>query len=302
MKTFWKKLAEVILGGSLKAILQILHYVPLRVLQLTGRQLGKLFFLLDTRMKRATLVNLKLCFPEKAETEILALALRSLQSTGQVVTEAGLMLGKRNKTTDDCIKSVEGDNLLCGSGETGILLLVPHFGNWELINYYVSSRYSLVALYDPPKLKSLDSTLLKLRKKSGGVLVPTNATGLRRVYKALKEGEIVGLLPDQVPGRAAGEYVPFFGVPALTMTLASRLIRQTGARVVFGYALRLPNHEGFKIVFSAAANTFHGADDVECLSVINHHIEKIVSLQIDQYQWEYKRFKRASKSTIDRYR
>jgi len=302
MKTFREKAVEAVLGGALEIVVRVLRIVPLSILQWGGRRLGELFFYLDTRMKRVTLVNLKLCFPEQGEAEIRTLALRSLQSTGQVVAEAGLVLGKINSATERCIKTVEGDALLRGRNGAGVLLLVPHFGNWELINYYVSSRHNLLALYDPPKLKSLDSALLKLRKKSGGELYPANPAGLRQMFKALKRGKIVGLLPDQVPERTAGVYVPFFGVPALTMTLVSRLIHQTGARVVFGYALRLPNSQGFQICFSAATDTLYKADSLGCLQAINAHIEEIVSQATDQYQWEYKRFKRGPDKAVDRYR
>ena len=302
MKKIWERLQAGLLGKLLESAVWFLGLVPLRGLQWAGRRLGDLFYYLNTRMKRVTLVNLELCFPELSRLEIRELALRSLRSTGQLVVEAGIVFGNAGKRPHHYIESVEGDALLDTGDGIGVLLLIPHFGNWEFINNYVCARHNPVVMYEPAKIKGLDIALQRLRKKSGIELYPANIRGLRKLYKALKQGRIVGLLPDQVPKKKAGIYVPFFGVPALTMTLAFRLIQTTGARVVFGHSLRLPDYRGFQIRFTQADDALYAADEAQCLVAINTRIEEIVSQQVDQYQWEYKRFKHAPNKKADRYR
>ncbi len=302
MKKIWAKLQAGILGGALEFTVWFLSFIPLPALQWSGKRLGDLFYYLNTRMKQVTLVNLKLCFPALSNSERNNLALSSLRSTGQLVMEAGVVFGKGGRRANRYIESVKGAALLDIHDGVGVLLLIPHYGNWELINNYVSARHNPVVMYEPAKIKGLDTALQKLRNKSGIELFPANTWGLRKLYQALKQGRVVGLLPDQVPKRKSGLYVPFFGVPALTMTLAYRLIQRTGARVVFGHSLRLPEYRGFQIRFTEAHDGLYTADEAQCLLAINSRIEEIVSQQPDQYQWEYKRFKQAPDKDTDRYR
>ena len=98
------------------------------------------------------------------------------------------------------------------------------------------------------------------------------------------------MLPDQVPPPSGGEFAPFFGVPALTMTLLNRLQQKTGAAVVIGYARRVDG--GFRIVFRAAASGIDSEDLGTGLAALNHCVELTALDAIEQYQWEYKRFKR----------
>lgn len=274
----------------------------LKILQSLGRFLGMLAFALNTRMKKVTKVNLQICFPELSEQELLALTRSSLQATAQVLTEASILAGRTENIISKYITRVKGEEVFKQKNSKGVLLLVPHFGNWEFINLFVSHEYNMQALYAPPKQNYMLRPLLAFRKKHGGELYPATAFGVRQVLKALKQGRIVGLLPDQVPERKAGLHVPFFGVPALTMTLVARLIQRTGAQVVFGYARRLPEAEGFELVFSAAESAVYDTNEYISLSAINAGIEKIVSLHREQYQWEYKRFKRGADRNIDIYK
>ncbi|MBV1905489.1 MAG: lysophospholipid acyltransferase family protein [Pseudomonadales bacterium] len=299
-----KNAPTTLLFCILRFVVYVMRKLPLGLLQRVGALLGRLSFVLGTRMKKVTLINLKLCYPEWGATELNRLALDSLRSTAYVATEFGIATGDAKNNISRYLVSVKGESLLTknATDARGILLLVPHFGNWEFINMYVSYLHGLTALYVPPKSHFIDNFVLALRKSNGGKLYAADTPGLRAIYKALKGGEIVGLLPDQVPLRSAGTHVPFFGKPALTMTLAARLIERTCARVVFGYALRLPDAKGFEIVFTEADDAVYAEEQNICLAAINKHIEDIVNLNPAQYQWEYKRFKRGPEGSVDVYR
>ena len=117
-------------------------------------------------------------------------------------------------------------------------------------------------------------------------------SGLRALYAALRDGDAVGLLPDQVPPARSGEYAPFFGRDALTMTLAHRLIEKFEPCVVLCYAQRLPKAAGFRLGFERLPDVERAANLHESLVAMNGAIERIVSLDPAQYQWEYRRFRR----------
>ena len=205
------------------------------------------------------------------------------------------MLWSRDDRWKSLIVDVEGVEIIDearGSGR-GVLVLVPHFGNWEILNLFLGARYGLTALYDPPRIRSFDPILLDGRTRTGSALVPLTASGIRSMYNALKEGRVAALLPDQVPAISAGEYVPFFGRPALTMTFAHRLSSKLRPRLVMGHARRLPRAAGFSLGFDGLPGLEDRTDPHEFLVEMNRAIERLVAIDPAQYQWEYKRFKRA---------
>jgi Kdo2-lipid IVA lauroyltransferase/acyltransferase len=119
-------------------------------------------------------------------------------------------------------------------------------------------------------------------------LAPANLGGVRLLLKALRRGEAVGILPDQVPGGGEGIWVDFFGRPAYTMTLAGKLAQATGATILLTAAIRLPDGAGYAIHFSEFVGNPAGEDGVRAL---NAAIEDTVRLEPSQYLWSYNRYK-----------
>ncbi len=186
--------------------------------------------------------------------------------------------------------SLEGDDLLStGPGGPGVLVLVPHFGNWEYLAL-ILGRHGVAALYDPPRIRSLDGLIRDARSRTGATLLPIGTAGLRRLFRTLADGGVTAVLPDQVPKRNAGVYADFFGRPALTMTLAQRLAARTSARVVLGSAVRCPG--GFRVRFLELGSALRDPDPVVSATAMNRAIEALIRTEPEQYQWEYKRFKR----------
>ena len=120
----------------------------------------------------------------------------------------------------------------------GVILLGPHIGNWEFTSHYLANRYPFAAMYRPTRIREIDEALRKSRERIGAELVPATGTGLRRICRILKGGGLVGILPDQEPHKGHGVFAPFFGVPALTMTLVGDLHREFGSPVLFGWMER----------------------------------------------------------------
>lgn len=196
----------------------------------------------------------------------------------------------------DLIQEIEGEELLdeYQGSKQGLLLLAPHLGNWELAGLFFASRYKMAALYSPPNQPGLENYIKTVRSRSGSELVATDRRGIMRLFAILREGGVVGILPDQTPRREGGEFAPFFGIPAITMTLASKLVHKTGAVPLITYAHRLPDGRGFKIVIRKAEAGMTSKDMTESLTALNQSVEKCIAEAPEQYQWEYKRFRRTA--------
>jgi KDO2-lipid IV(A) lauroyltransferase len=191
----------------------------------------------------------------------------------------------------DSIVEVHGRELLddARAEGKGVIILAPHFGNWEVLNFWLSSHFPFTAMYEPPKLAPLDPIIRAGRERCGASLVPTNPRGVAALLKALKRSEAVGILPDQEPSWGSGVFAPFFERPAYTATLLPKLVSRTNARVVTGVALRRPGR-GFALYFLAADERVYDEDETISCSGVNASIEAVIALDPAQYQWEYKRY------------
>lgn len=175
----------------------------------------------------------------------------------------------------------------------GVILLAPHLSNWEIFGPVVAGNgIKSNFMYKPPKIQAVDRLLKATRSRANINLAPANRSGVASLLKALKAGELVGILPDQVPELDGGVYAEFFNQPALTMTLASRLIQRTNAKVYCGFAKRQPNRKGFKLIIMPADEKVYDDDLVSSVQGVNDSVQKCVEMAVDQYQWEYKRFRR----------
>ena len=169
----------------------------------------------------------------------------------------------------------------------GLLFLTPHMGCFEVSGLYIAERMPITVLYRPPRLAWLEQVMRKGRERSQMRLARTDMSGVRLLFKALKRGEAIGLLPDQVPGAGEGEWAQFFGRPAYTMTLVGRLLESTGAIALMIYVERLPRGEGYVIRFTA----LDFVPSVPITQQINAALEKVVRACPAQYLWSYNRYK-----------
>lgn len=168
----------------------------------------------------------------------------------------------------------------------GIVFLTPHLGCFEITSLYYATRHPIQVLYRPPRQPWLEPLIYAGRERGQVNLAPTNLRGVRSLLRALKRGEAVGILPDQVPSAGEGEWADFFGRPAYTMTLVSRLVEATGATVLLAFGERLPRGNGYIIHFRPLAG-----NGVATPATLNHEIEKLVRECPQQYLWSYARYK-----------
>src|SRR5262249_3395693 len=129
----------------------------------------------------------------------------------------------------------------------GVIFLTPHIGSFEVAVQYAASHAPITAMYRPPRQSVLEPLIRRGRRRGDGRLATADMEGGVKGLGALRKGEWVGILPDQVPSRGEGEWADFFGRPAYTMTLVHRLQASSGATVVLGMCERLANGEGYRI-------------------------------------------------------
>lgn len=267
--------------------------LPLGLLRALGYLLGTLVWWMNGRSAKVTRINIGLCFPELSPAEQNLLCKQSLRETAKTAAEAGAIWRNSWNWLDSKIVAKEGDDLLRSklAAGKGVLVLAPHHGNWEVVAPYLASVANLTAMYQPLDNPRMDELVLAGRSKLNITMAPTNRKGVMMLFKALQGGTIVGILPDQVPGKdAGGEIAPFMGQPANTMTLVHGLIQRTGCAVCSCYAERVPG--GFKIIVMEADDSIYSPDQQESVTGLNKSVEACVRRAPAQYQWEYKRFNR----------
>lgn len=170
----------------------------------------------------------------------------------------------------------------------GVIYLTPHLGCFDVAALWAAQRRPITVLYRPPKMAFLQPLIEAGRGRDRVQLAPANLGGVRLLLKALRRGDAVGILPDQVPAEGEGVWVDFFGRPAYTMTLAGKLAQATGATILMTAAVRLAHGAGYALHFAEFTGNPAGEEGVRAL---NAAIERTVALEPSQYLWSYNRYK-----------
>ena len=177
----------------------------------------------------------------------------------------------------------------------GVVFLTPHMGCFEITAQGLAARYGaeygpITVLYRPARQAALAPVIETARRREGLETAPTTLAGVRQMIKALRAGRAVGLLPDQVPPDGMGQWVPFFGKQAYTMTLAARLVLQTGATPMLVWGERLPRGQVFRLRFEPLSEPL-SADLDTAVAQINREMERLIRQCPQQYLWGYGRYK-----------
>ena len=259
-----------------------------------GAGMGYIMRYIPSSFASVTRANIGVCFPHLSAEEQDALANQSMVETMIQSLEILRAWGKPANDSAAEVIEEEGLELLLDyeAQEKGFIILVPHIGNWEILIYRMARDHEPTVIYQPPKEPALDEFILNARQKNPSIkLVPTNHRGVAQLLKTVKKGGMVGILPDQNPDARDAPFAPFFGHPAQTVGLVNTLVQRTGCNVVMGYVVRIKG--GYKLIFSKPADPAIGDEDEAIgLAALNNSVQAVVERFPEQYQWEYKRFKR----------
>ncbi len=292
------------LGGLLKSLIVFFSWFSLAWNQRLGRGIGRLLIWWPNSQKKITLKNIQVAFPTLSADEQKVLLHKSLLELGKTITELGPMWCWSGQKILPLIKEVKGQALLDDAiaKQKGVIFLGPHIGCWELNAIFLANRYPSTFLYQPPNVSSVGAFMKSARSRFGGKLVPTDLRGVRTLIKALKNSEVTGILPDQDPGASGGVYAPFFGRPARTMTLVSKLVQRTECATLFMVMERLPNAEGYCLHLLPAGSDIGSTDELLATTALNAGVEACIALTPEQYLWSYKRFRKPPPGVTDIYK
>lgn len=225
----------------------------------------------------------------------------SVAQTGRMVAEVPWLWFRPGNRALAPLVQWDGEALIdrALSRGCGLLLYTPHMGNFEMAARAYAERFGvrqpITVLYRPARKPWLARLQTTAREHAGMKAAPATLAGVRQLIRALRKGETVGLLPDQVPPSGQGVWAPFFGAPAYTMTLAARLAQQTGATVLFLWCERRARGAGFVYHLRELREAMpDGADDADGLAgaaVINRAVEVLIRECPSQYLWGYNRYK-----------
>lgn len=291
-----KTIRSTLQAGLAKTIINVMAYFSIKTCHRLGSLIGLISLMIPNRNRFVTEKNIELCFPSMTAKQQHQLTRNSLIEMGKTFTEAGPMWKWRKEKLFNLIKAVHGEELIhkALNNKRGVILAMPHLGNWELLSLYSSANYSSTSMYQKPKLKQLDAIIKHGRERLGATLVPADNVGVRAMLKSLKNKGVVCILPDQEPNTGTGIFAPFFGQQAYSMTLVSRLAKKTQASVIIAFAKRLSSGEGYEIIFTdlpEMKDKLNAETLDESVVYLNNELEKIIKDVPEQYQWSYKRFR-----------
>ncbi len=280
----------------MNALLRWLATWPLGRLHALGSFLGWVTWLLSPTYRRRLRANADLAGLTPAQRRA------SVAQAGQMAAEAPWLWLRDGTVSPFC--RWEGAELVeqAFARGKGLVILTPHLGCFEITARAFAERWGdtrpLTVLYRPSRKAALRELEETARARPGMDTAPATLSGVRQMLRALKRGETVGLLPDQVPPEGMGAWAPFFGRDAYTMTLAAKLVRQTGADWLLMWAERLPGGRGFILHVSAPQQPLPGAGEADsealqqaCARRINEEMERLIMLKPAQYLWGYHRYK-----------
>jgi KDO2-lipid IV(A) lauroyltransferase len=254
--------------------------LPLRWAQSVGALAGRLAMALSSGFRRKSSENLAL-----AGLLDPARLRRTAEEVGRAAAETPFVWFAPHDRVEALIR-VEGQEVLdrARAGGRGVILLTPHLGCFEAAARAVARSGPITVLYKPPRLDAMRRLVETGRESPGVRPVPASAAGVRGLRRALKRGEAIGVLPDQVPSDGDGVWAAFFGRPAYTMTLPHRLARMTGASVLMACGERLAQGAGWRVRFEP----LEGEATPEA---VNRAMEAMIRRLPDQYFWGYNRYK-----------
>lgn len=288
-----------LLAALLYALAWCIARLPWRVLAAVADAIAARALRRNSREARVAARNLELAYPDLLASEREALRREVLRTTARQTLETLRLWTSPpagNLARIDEAFGVERFDAALAAGR-GLIVVAPHYGNWELLNQWLAAKTPLAILYAPPESAVGDAFLQRVRAAHGEAdrvtQIRAEAAGARQLFKWLQSGDVVGILPDQQPKQGDGEFAPFFGRPALTMSLLGRLASRTGATVLVAWCERIGEDAGgprFALHIEATPDDVAHRDVATAVAALNRAVEHVARRDPAQYQWTYKRF------------
>lgn len=236
-------------------------------------------------------LNLKIALPELSSSQQERIIKQAISNEVQSYFEFFHIWGATNQENIQRIHHIQGAEYFHQAlkEQKGVVLIVPHFGTWEVMNAWCAQFTDMTILYKPVKNKIADQFVREARSREQANLVPTNESGVREILKALKKGGTTVILPDHSPN-IESEMVDYFGIPLYSSNLTAKLVQKTKVKALFLYAKR--NHaNGFDMYIEPMSEQIYQGTANDGTKVIHEKIEALIRTYPEHYHWSYKRFK-----------
>ncbi len=271
----------------LKLFFKCFAILSLPTLHKLGATLGWIIYFYSPKSAKIMKENIRNSSLANSDQAFKHILHENITETGKSILETLGIWQKKETELLAMIKQVHGWPLIKEALQQGkgLIFLTPHLGCFEITSIYYGSKHPITVLYRAPKMSWLTPLIQAGRTRTGVSLAEANASGVRKLMQALKRGEAIGILPDQIPAAGEGEWADFFGKPAYTMTLASKLAEKTGAAVIMAYGKRLANGAGYEIHLQKI-------ESIATPALLNMAIEQQIAQKPSQYLWRYNRYKK----------
>ena len=264
---------------------------PWLFIRILWNLVGRFVYYSHRREVHDARVNLSIAFPDMKKNNLEDLLKKSLCENAITFFEMPKIWLRKSNIS----KKVDANGLpekmheLTKKGK-GLILACPHHGNWEMVPYGVDKNLKITALYRPPRNKILEPIMNQGRSKYIN-MVPTSISGIKALHRALKNDDVILILPDQVPklSGSAAIKAPFFGRESITMSLLSKLAAKHQAPVLVVWAERKLN-KNYKMKFFEIGDDIRAKNPEISALALNKAIEECVISSPSQYQWSYRRY------------
>lgn len=271
-------------------IVWLLHFLPLPLLACVGQGLGVLLYWFGRERRRVARINLRLCFPQMSERVREQLLRRHFRAFARSLLERGIVWWSSAARIQKVVR-IEGIEHWNAVRDKPVIWLAPHFVGLDMGGVRLTTEFPLVSMYSRQKNPVFNALLLHSRSRFGMSHLVSRQDGIKPVIKTIKSGVPFYYLPDNDFGARDAVFVPFFKVPAATITGLSRLAKLTGAAVVPCVTRQLPGAGGYVLKFYPAWRDFPSNDVEADTQRMNAFIEERVLEMPEQYIWLHKRFK-----------
>jgi KDO2-lipid IV(A) lauroyltransferase len=286
----------------MKILFTFLSIIPKSIYRLSIR--AYLFTGLHTFTKsyKVTLSNIKIVRPFFTEAEAIKESRISYFESLLSIYETFYSWSRNPATINNNVLVVKNNFILQKyiQNQNGLVIVAIHNRSVDMLLSWINSQTKTVSLYKKIKLKALDKYVRKIRENKINKTFETSVAGVKKIFKSLKNNEVIAIASDQVPARGHGEYVEFFGRMAYTTTLVPRLAYKTKKPVIFCCLNSESNSDYLSINIEPSHQSLF--DQSECLLSMNRSIEKLINNRVSDYSWEYKRFRRPMSGEIDPYK
>jgi Kdo2-lipid IVA lauroyltransferase/acyltransferase len=271
-------------------IFWLIHFLPFRVIVAIGNGLGSIAYMLAAERRNVGNINLKLCFPDMSDAARKKLLRTHFKFFCRGLIERSILWWASAEYISSLIR-VEGiEHFEAIKGQPAILL-TPHFVGMDAGGQWVAQHIDTVCMYANQKNVYLTELLLKKRARFRNQHLYSRQQGLRPILKGMRAGMPFIYPPDQDQGVKDGAFIPFFGVPAATMTSVPRIAQMTGAKIVPSITRMLPGGQGYVLTFYPAWENYPSGDDIADARRMNEFLEQRILEMPEQYFWLHKRFK-----------